>query len=176
MTASTPSTFDLLLPFQETLDGPGGSAYQGLAAEAIGLQTWTDSQRFTCAFLGGTGTGKSTLLSGLLHWDLLPASNLPSTSQPIRIQHSPAADVPSLGTLEGPSIRSWLMDRDRTFREGGRLDPAPCLIRTQVPFLRGLEGRLPLELVDTPGCTDVEGAMRDARRGRRDQGAATILL
>jgi GTPase SAR1 family protein len=132
--------------------------YQGLLSEASGLEDWAVNKPFTCAFLGSTGSGKSTLLSGLLHWDILPASNVPSTTQPIRIRHVLGAPSPAMGQFEGLSIREKLLERDDAYRTKGCMDSTPSIIETEIPFLRGMEGKLPLELVDTPGCTDAKGA------------------
>ena len=138
-----------------------------------------------CPIVGITKAGKSAFINALLGSELLPSTNVPSTSFCIRIRHS-SMPVPQLMAegeriAEGaPDILAVLRELVDKKRQCQRTPTRDLVIDTSIPFLDQPSPDTPLRfvLVDTPGVTEASGGQltRETLTALRESDAAILAL
>lgn len=169
--------------------GRGGRRRNGSArrfsAEASEVRAHLQRPELRCPIVGITKAGKSAFINALLGAELLPSTNVPSTSFCIRIRHTTAraplltagGELLAEGAVDVLAELRKLADTERERRTGAAQDLA---LDVSFPFLADRARQQPLQftLVDTPGVTEADGGRltRETLAALRDSDAAILAL
>lgn len=123
----------------------GEAGRKDLLQQLSNLEQHLSSSRFTVAVVGEFNRGKSTLVNRLIGLDIIPTSDIPTTSVPIRVVGSKQEGLLAKpgGTRKLPlAEKSW-----DVLLPQGENRPGEVVLYRNCPLLMEYD----LEIIDTPG-------------------------